>query len=313
MDKFHGIVGAPELISRAGDSIQLTSRLIRVDYHSGFRALDLAQLDGTLLALDWVVGETHHIWGSAVMVAPGVALTARHVFDHLRREGFLGEVGGYLLALGFHKHGMAIWNPDSFTNIGDGDLALLTLVRATASPNPAADAPVPVNVAVLAARQPSIEERISLFGFVASELKFEKLNDGNGAGLSLLGSVGPVTDVYGAGRDRTLPNPSAAVAAKTIGGMSGGGAFDAQGRLIGVITSGFADEVSFISLSWSSVFTPLQIAWPHGLVQSPTTLHAMADQGLCHIDGIEALRSGVDESGGPIVSLIHPLFNSGTP
>jgi hypothetical protein len=38
---------------------------IRIDDQSGFRGLDLAQLDGTVLALDWVLGKTHHIWGSA--------------------------------------------------------------------------------------------------------------------------------------------------------------------------------------------------------------------------------------------------------
>jgi len=76
-------------------SVRVTHHHIRIEDQSGFRSLTLAQLNGTLLALDWVVGETHHIWGSAVMVAPGVALTARHVVDEMRRKGFLGEVGGY--------------------------------------------------------------------------------------------------------------------------------------------------------------------------------------------------------------------------
>ena len=142
----------------AGTILRLIHRYIRIDGESGFRSLDLAHTDGTLLALDWVVGETYHIWGSAVMVAPGVALTARHIVDEMRDQGFLGKVGGYLLALGFHNDGMAIWNPNSFTSIGDGDLSILTLVRAMAYSAAAATIPISVNVATLAARQPLVGE-----------------------------------------------------------------------------------------------------------------------------------------------------------
>jgi hypothetical protein len=305
MEKFHGVVGAPELAARAGMTFRLAHRLIRIDAQVGFRSLDLAQLDGTLLALDWVLGSTHHIWGSAVMVAPGVALTARHVVDEMRGHGFLGGAGGYLLALGFHSDGMVIWNPDSFTSIGDGDLSILTLVRATAQPAGAAQKAVSVNVATLAARQPLIGEAVSLIGFAAQETKFEDLTHERGATLALLGGVGPVIDVYRMGRDRRLPNPSAAVSAKTIGGMSGGAAFDAQGRLIGTIASGIGDDPSFISLIWPSVFTPVRVAWPPGLVQEPTTLHAMAQRGLCRIENIDAVLSRVDEYGEPLVSLVH--------
>lgn len=246
--------------AQAGTSFRLAHRLIRIDDQGGFRSLDLAQLDGTLLALDWVVGAAHHIWGSAVMVAPGLALTARHVVDEMRDKGFLREAGGYLLALGFHNDGMVIWNSDSFTSIGDGDLSILTLVRATAQRANTAKKAISVNVATLAARQPLMEESISLVGFAAQETKFENLTHDRGAAVALLGSVGPVIDVYRVGRDRSLPNPSAGVSAKTVGGMSGGAAFDAHGRLIGIIASGIGEETSFISLSWPSVFTPVQVA-----------------------------------------------------
>jgi hypothetical protein len=251
MNRFHGIVGQPELDAQL--DFRLTHRYIRIDAESGFRGLDLAQLDGTLLALDWVVGRTHHIWGSAVMVAPGVALTARHIVDDMRDKGFLGNVGGYLLAFGFHNDGMTIWNPNSFGSLGDGDLSILTLVQAVAPPAPASSrsprkerarrrgrsSNKVVGLATLVARQPTVGESISLIGFAASEIESE-----NDAGLDLLGSVGQVIDVYPEGRDRRLPNPSAAVSAKTIGGMSGGAAFDAQGRLIGIIASGIGEDPS---------------------------------------------------------------------
>ena len=272
-------------------------RYIRIEAQSGFRSIDLAQLDGVLLALDWVVRDTHHIWGSAVMVAPGVALTARHTVDAMRHEGFLRKGGGYLLALGFYDHGMVVWNPNSFTWIGDGDLAILTLsLRSTAQPA--------VSIATLAARQPLVGEIVSLVGFAASETKFENLTRDRGAVVDLLGSVGPVADLYPQGRDRqTLPNPAAGVSAKTVGGMSGGAAFDAQGRLIGIITSGIDETSSFISMSWPSVFTPIEIAWPPGRIPEPTSLHALAQRGFCRIEHIEAVRSHVDENGESFVGL----------
>jgi hypothetical protein len=285
-------------------SFRLVHRYIRIDASDGFRSIDLAQLDGTLLALDWVVDKTHHIWGSAVMVAPGVALTARHIVDHMRDKGFLTEdVGGYLLALGFHNDGMTIWNPNWFTSIGDGDLAILTLVRATAPPATGTEKMVSVNVPILVAREPLVGETISLIGFAATETKFENLTRDRGGSIDLLGSVGPVTDVYTTGRDRNLPNPSAGVSAKTVGGMSGGAAFDRQGRLIGIITSGIDEQSSFISLSWPSVFTPFEVAWPPGLIKEPTSLHALTQRSLCRIECIEAVSSHVDESGEPLVGL----------
>jgi hypothetical protein len=192
---------------------------------------------------------------------------------------------------------MVVWNPNGFTSIGDGDLAILTLLLRS-------PAPPAVSIATLAARQPLVGEIVSLIGFAASETKFENLTRDRGAVVDLLGSVGPVADLYPQGRDRqTLPNPAAGVSAKTVGGMSGGAAFDAQGRLIGIITSGIDERSSFISMSWPTVFTPIELAWPSGRIPEPTSLHALALRGFCRIEHIEAVRSHVDENGEPFVGL----------
>lgn len=226
-----------------------------------------------------------------MLVAPGVALTARHVTEEMRVRGFLAAQGGHLLAFGFHHDGMAIWNPRSFTTIGDGDLAMLTLTRVTAGPGAVAQHPIALNVAVMAARQPWLGEIVSLVGYAASEIRFD-MADGHGAGVSLLGGVGPITDLYSAGRDLSLPNPAIGICARTVGGMSGAGAFDEHGRLIGVITSGLGEERSFVSLCWPSAFTPLQLTWPPGLVEGDDpTLHSMAGLGLCRIEGLDALHA----------------------
>lgn len=284
-------------------NVQFVHRYVQFEGQEGFGYLDLAQLDGTLLALDWVVGETHRIWGSAVMVAPGVALTARHVIDAMRDKGFLAEGGGYLRAVGFRQGGIVYWNIDGFTS-GDGDLSILTLVEAMARPVADAGNVISVKLATLAARQPSEGEHIALVGFAATGTEFEASKDVRSAGIGLLVSIGSVLNVYEAGRDRSmLPNPSAGVSARTVNGMSGGAAFDAHGRLIGIITSGIDENLPYISLSWPSAFAPIEVAWPPGLIKGPTNLYNMAQKGFCRIEDIEALRLQIDGSGEPFAGL----------
>jgi hypothetical protein len=286
----------------AGTSFRLTHRYIRIKAKSGFGSFNLAQTDGTVLALDWVADKTHHILGSAVIVAPGVAVAARHVIDDMRDKGFLGEGGGYLLALGFLKDGgMTVWSANSFGAIGPGDLSILTLVWATDRPA------TTVALATLAARQPLLGESISLIGFASPEPSFEI-----DAAIGSFASVGPVTDIYPERRDRNLPTPAAAVWAKSRGGMSGGAAFDAQGRLIGIISKGFngfngCEEPTHISLTWPCIFTRIdEVAWPPSLVSGPTSLHSLAEQGLCRIECVEKLHSRFDERGELISLSLDP-------
>ena len=227
------------------------------------------------------------------MVAPGVALTARHVVEAMRNEGFMKEGGGYLQGWGLQKDMKVAWTADGLTS-DSGDLAILTLT-------PAIEPSFPVYLATLVAREPCVGERITLVGFAASETEFGNNRD---AGLGLFVSVGQVIDVYREGRDQSVPNPSIGVSAKTENGMSGGAAFDSQGRLIGIITSGVGDDCSFVSLSWPSVAAPLEIIWPRGLIEGPTSLLGMAQMGLCRIEDMGSLRSGIDGDGQPLVRLI---------
>jgi hypothetical protein len=303
VQRFQGTVGTPELETKPGMSVKLTHRRVQIADTAGFRALDLAQLDGLVLALDWVNDKGHHVWGSAVMVAPGVALTATHVVEHMRAKGFLQPGGGYLLAYGFHTHGMTIWNPDCFYPIGAGDLSVITLVRATAKPSLPADVPIPVNAATIAARVPSVGETVTLFGFqaTADEFKFEP--GGTNLTVGHYAGVGEVTDCFPQGRGRVFPAPHAIARAKTVGGMSGGAAFDASGRLVGVVTSG-EEETSSFSFVWPCIYSPLVIGWPANLTPEPATLHELATRGHCVIDGIENVHSHIADDGTPLVSLL---------
>jgi len=101
---------------------------------------------------------------------------------------------------------MEIWRADSITSIGEGDLSVLTLIRSTGR-EPNGGDPVRFGLASMAARMPRVDERLTLIGFRAAELRFEGPAP---MGMSLLGGVGAVTDVYPFKRDEHgLPNPAA--------------------------------------------------------------------------------------------------------
>jgi hypothetical protein len=299
-DRFHVEIGPPEENPTPGAQYSFPQRLIRIEAAAGFRDLELAQLDGVVLALDWVANDRHHTWGSAVMVAPGIALTAGHVVDEMRERGFLAEGGGQLIAVSFHADRVELWRADGFTRVDVGDLSLLTLIRTTArSAEPAAQQ-LNFGLARLAARTPLVGETISLIGFRAAEESFESRAL---MGLTLIGSVGQVTDVYPQRRDsHGLPNPAIAVNARTLGGMSGGAAFDAGGNLIGVISTGFEEPPSFVSLSWPATYVPISPRWPPAAVPLETSLGELAKAGF-GLEHLEDVETWWTEDGHQMVSI----------
>jgi S1-C subfamily serine protease len=302
-DRFHVDIGPPEDSPTPGAQYTFPQRTVRIEATTGFRDLELPQLDGVILALDWVANDRHHTWGSAVMVAPGIALTAGHVVDEMRERGFLAEGGGQLFAVGFYADRVELWRADSFTRVDVGDLSLLTLVRTTARSEASATTPLRFGLARMAARMPQLGETISLIGFKAAEESFE----GKALmGLALVGSVGQVIDVYPQRRDsHGLPNPAIAVNARTVGGMSGGAAFDANGNLIGVISSGFDEPTSFVSLSWPATYVPIAPKWPPAAMPVETSLGALARAGfgIEHLDDVETWWT---EDGHQMVSIADP-------
>ena len=151
-DRFHVDIGPPEESPIPGAQYVFPQKRVKIDAVAGFCDLHLAQLDGLVVALDWVANDRHHIWGSAIMVAPGVALTAGHVIDEMRDRGFLAAAGGQLFALSFHADRVELWRADSFTRVDIGDLSLLTLVRSTAASGPPAESPLKFSLARMAVR-----------------------------------------------------------------------------------------------------------------------------------------------------------------
>lgn len=302
---YHVELGLPEGKPTRDAQLTFAQKAVRINSARGIADLDLHKLDGIVIALDWVADNRHHIWGSAVMVGPGIAITARHVIDEMIAHGLLKDSGGQIFATSLHADRVELWRADSYTRVDVGDLSLLTLIRTTAQPERPVEEPANFSLATMAARMPIVGENITLIGFKAAELSYSATAP---LSLALVGSTGPVTDLYPQRRDaHNLPNPSFGVAACTVNGMSGGAAFDSNGRLIGVISSGVEDEHSFVSLTWPATYVPITPTWwPLMQLKSPTSLGALAKAGIFRIEHLDDVDTWQTDDGHLMASISDP-------
>ncbi|MES0039642.1 serine protease [Mesorhizobium sp. M0046] len=238
---------------------------------------------GTVLSLGFKDKDRYGIEGSAVMVGPGVALASRHVLEPYLDDLITGQRQVYLHAI--TDHGLMNWRVHQFTMSGT-DIAILRADLASAFP--------PSNqfwCAALTTRTPAVGERIMIVGFRTDTVTQEEMN------WSILGEtrvgIGEVTAAYPGGRDRVMaPNPCIEVRCMTLGGMSGGPAFDQEGKLIGLLSSSFEHDEgpSYVSLLWPALTAEMSSSWPPGITPVPISLLGLTKRGLAKIDRPEAVR-----------------------
>ena len=214
--------------------------------------------DGALLALVVHRDGQSRVVGSAVMVAPGLALTATHVFaEHLGRLE-------YMIAMGFRSDAVDIWDVRSVVINEDDDLAYIALSLRT---------PLTENWVLstlgLTTRSPEIGESVSIYGF-----QFGPAREGDHGWIieaGLLCAKGPVSEIHAPGRDKLLlPFPAIELQCGSVGGMSGGAVVDARGLLVGVVTRGWQvdDGRGPTYAAWIvGMFSrpnPVPLIWPKG-------------------------------------------------
>jgi len=88
--------------------------------------------EGVLLALQFVTADSHEVTGSAVMVAPGVALCARHVVEEHLPNISQGTVSAY--SYGISPAGLQIWQVTNINTVPASDLTILGLSYRSALP-----------------------------------------------------------------------------------------------------------------------------------------------------------------------------------
>jgi hypothetical protein len=238
-----------------------------------------------LLQLHVRDGDALFVHGSAVLVAPGVAIAAKHVVEEFLPQ--LSEGNAFLTCTSIIPSQLMVWNLRKITFPPETDLAILILSYATRLP--------PHNtftIAAITTRLPKVGEQVSMVGFTAveKEVPFDPV------GYTVCGdvrvSVGTISKRHPTGRDKFLiPWPALEIASYASGGMSGGPVFDQRGHLLGIVSKSYVTDdqmgPSYISLLWPALTVPIDAEWPNGVHVPGRTLHEFGR--LCCIERPEAL------------------------
>ncbi len=253
---------------------------------------DWESFHGTVLAVAFLDSEHHRIEGSAVVVAPGIAIAAAHVFASRIDAGLDGREQIY--CYGITRAGMQIWRTQKIILVPNSDLAILGLELN--SPLPADNT---MFQTMITTRVPKIGERVTIYGFRASEEVF--LRSEYAWGGNLLVCAGNVSERYVKGRDSVMmPWPVIEVDCPSWGGMSGGPVFDSSGKVLGLLSSSLSADSgngpSYVSLLIPALMARFQGGWPSPLFKQPRTL--WEDERSCHIDRRDTFKVVRDEATG---------------
>lgn len=237
--------------------------------------------NGALIGLVFGSMEKMSILGCGILVAPGIAIAARHVIEPEFTS--LDETRG-ILCVGVGINHLMFWRPHQVTYHSNNDLAVITLHYASQLPET-------FDQAAITTRTPKIGERVVIAGLVdrGSSKVGEKHATMN---LEAKAAVGKVTARYDAGRDRImLPGPSLEIDCPALGGMSGGPAFDETGHLVGILSTSVDDPSgkgpAFVSMLWPALGLEIVPTWPSGFYK-PTKLLDLDDR-ICAIHGRDAI------------------------
>jgi S1-C subfamily serine protease len=218
--------------------------------------------EGQELVLALVGGEPPLVLGSAVLIAPGVALTASHVIEEYWNQ--TGEKDGWrtedaatfaLQAVQFvpHLDRFVMWHVFLVTHRDTLDIALLQL---TPEPSQYPDAYV-WPYATLDFRPIVKGARVEAFGFPKADVLYDEQIKGWSLKHAAAGSMGVVTDVFEAGKDRAKkPFPCFEMDIEIRGGMSGGPVVNADGHMCGIVTTGWTFAEPGPHLSAGSLLQP---------------------------------------------------------
>jgi hypothetical protein len=266
---------------------------------------DLGQFEGLLLVVSYSTAEKHVVLGSAVMVAPGIALCVAHVIRVFLDELAAGKVAA--MFVGLASHGAEGWKPAYVTTIDPGEICILSFQYMAQLPPSRT-----FHLACLTTRLPAVGERLYMAGFRAGAGEFAR-DDSVPAEMEahLLISNGPVVELFPHGLGTYKPWSTLTVDCAAVGGMSGGAVFDSRGFLVGLISSSFEmgegqlPSPTFVALTWSSLGTQFPGIWPaFPQFIGNKTLIDLAAAGVCFIERPEAIERR--DVGDQIVSFYSP-------
>lgn len=242
---------------------------------------------GAILGI--VVGDhgQQQVVGTACVIAPGLAVTAVHVFNDVLPDISKGMIG--ISCFGIGTDVADFWRVTSITHDPSSEIAFLAVALASAF-NPSR----PLRQFRLTTRRPAVGEVLMFFGFrfplVAASLE----GDGTNFVGELFTSCGPTSQIYDIKRDNLLINfPAIEVECGAVGGMSGGALLDQNGCLIGVTSKSMetADGLGPAYAAWilAGLNFRVNISWPAGLYEQDCPVLAL-NPAVVQIEGREFIE-----------------------
>ncbi|MFK4383247.1 trypsin-like peptidase domain-containing protein [Bradyrhizobium sp. USDA 223] len=245
--------------------------------------------EGAIFSVVLKSASSSSVLGSAFMIAPGIAITASHLFSDILDDLQKGEVVPY--CLGIRGTTVEIWTVTKLS-YGVDDTTILSIAPASSLPKDGKYYRMS-----LTTRAPKNGEKLHIAGFRA-----ETLSHGPNPTFSghMYTSVGTVAAVHPNGRDRVLmPYPVIELNCGSLGGMSGGAAIDEQGFVMGIVSRGFetadGDGPTYVSWIINAMARQLEVAWPPGAYRAPVSLLSLDDHTIV-IEGREALAGTTEKA-----------------
>ncbi|NBB63404.1 hypothetical protein GVN18_29505 [Pseudomonas sp. ODNR1LW] len=279
MRELKGVVAPdPTKAGVEGLSVQFQAKLfLPISSPTAGELVEWDHFGSTLLAVGFRIGDQFAVEGSAVMIGPGLALSARHVLEPHLPQIMASKHVPILAAI--TPDGLQLWAIKQVI-LNDHDVVILRIDLCSALPSSGE-----IEMAGLTTRLPRPGEIVQIAGFRATG------THRTGVSGQVRVGIGEVTDVFPLRRDSVLlPHPCFSVRCLTLGGMSGGPAFDADGHLLGVLTSSVEhnEGPSTVSLAWPVFCSAIETFWFADVVELPTSIARLAAQGLIQLEKPEA-------------------------
>lgn len=240
-------------------------------------------LAGTVLGV-FTNDDNPTVYGSAFLVAPGVALAATHLFSG--EESLLTSGVKRILAFSLRSDEVQLWEILSLSMpSGDDDTCILSVAPFSDWPKDGTYFRFPTST-----RVPKVGETVSIFGYRDGK----KPQTAREVCMAFFSAQGKVIEHFLSGRDRRIcPHPCIEIGCGSLGGMSGGVAIDANGHAIGLVSRGLEtierNGPTYISPIFSALCRNFKSVWPAGLFPAELSLLDLPDE-LVTIHGRSAFR-----------------------
>lgn len=247
--------------------------------------------------------------GTAVIIGPYLAITAKHVIDDFNREfdeintDYLpnGEIAGtyhlQLFQILENGNSCRLWNVTRLWSSNFTDIVVLRL-------SPIAQEALKYEWPLLGIDliPPNIGDRISCFGY--SDPKITKRDHQIEWHVNPVTSVGEVKAVHNEKRDNSrLCFPCFQTNARYDGGMSGGPVFNETGKLCGIICSNMPphadgeDHVSYVASLWPLMGIRIDLETPGHPKNIKYPMLELARDKIIHVTGWERIVLYPDREG----------------